>query len=95
MVKATPQPLYPRERDPVSIVLEVGGRMGLRTGLEGCEKPHPPRNYFLCVLSVLLCPDCRGFAFYAYCTTQTSLPPARFEHVISASERSQAFALDR
>ena len=58
----------------------------------------PPAGCFLfslCTLSLLLCPDCPGFAFCPYCTTQTSMPPAGFEPAIPASDRPQTFALDR
>ena len=45
VVSATPQPHYPRERDPV-------GGVGPMAGLDGCGKSRPapgfdPRNYQL------------------------------------------------
>ena len=71
------------------------------------QRPHkhttqistPSEGFFfvLCTLSVLLCPDCPGFAFCPYCTThttQTSMPPAGFEPAIPASDRPQTLALD-
>jgi hypothetical protein len=60
----------------------------------------PPAGFIfvLCTLSVLLYPDCPGFAFFCYCithTTQTSMPLPEFEPVTSASDRPQTLALDR
>ena len=54
--------------------------------------------FSLCTLSVLLCPNCPGFAFCPYCTshtTQASMPPAGFEPATPASEQPQILALDR
>ena len=51
-----------------------------------------------CTLSVLLCPDCPGFAFcpdFATRTTQTSMPSEGLELAISTSDRPKTFALDR
>jgi hypothetical protein len=68
------------------------------------QTSRPPGSDFLslclcvCTLSVLLCPNCPGFAFCPYCTThttQTSMPPAGFESAIPASDRPQTLALDR
>jgi hypothetical protein len=39
VVNATPQPLYPRERDPVHIVQVAGSAQG--PGLDGCGKSGP------------------------------------------------------
>ena len=39
MVKATPQPLYPRERPSTHY---MGGSEGLWAGLDGCGKSYPP-----------------------------------------------------
>ena len=47
----------------------------------------------LCSLSVLLCPDCPGFAFCPYSITKTSMPPAGFELAIPASDHPQTLAL--
>jgi hypothetical protein len=53
--------------------------------------------FVLCILCVLLCPDCPGFAFCPYSTThttQTSMPAAGFEPAILASDRPQTLVLD-
>ena len=42
MVSATPRPLYPRELAGTRC---IRGWVGLRTGLEGCEKPRPPPGF--------------------------------------------------
>ena len=39
---ARPRPLYPRERDPVTFVLEARWAPGL--GLDRCRKSRPPRD---------------------------------------------------
>ena len=44
---------------------------------------------------MFLCLHCPAFAFYLQHTTQTSMPPARFEPAIPASERLQTCALGR
>ena len=54
--------------------------------------------FFLCTLPVLSCPDCPGFAFCPYCTTQitqASMPPAGFKPAIPEVERPKTYVLDR
>jgi hypothetical protein len=40
VVKATPRPLYPRERPGTNC---IGGCVGPKVGLDGCEKSRPHR----------------------------------------------------
>jgi len=42
VVNATPQPLSPWERPDTRC---IGGFVGPRTGLEGCEKSRPPPGF--------------------------------------------------
>ena len=42
VVNATPRPLYPRERTGTHC---IGGRVGLRAGLDGCGKSRPPPGF--------------------------------------------------
>jgi hypothetical protein len=44
VVKATPRPLYPRERH---ITHCIGGLVGPRAGLDGCGKSRPPLGFDL------------------------------------------------
>ena len=98
VVNATSWPLYPPEKEVCTQC--TGGWVGPRAGLDGGGKsPLPPRFFLssLCTLSELLCPDCPGFVFCLYCTTnttQTYMPPAEFEPAIPASDRPQNLALD-
>ena len=59
----------------------------------------PIGNFFVfCTLSVLICPNCPGFAFCPYCTThttQTSITPAGFEPATRVRYQPQTLALDR
>jgi hypothetical protein len=41
VVNATPRPLYPRERPGIHC---IGGWVGPRAGLDGCEKSRPHRD---------------------------------------------------
>jgi len=41
VVKATPRPLYPRERPGTHC---IGGWVGPRAGLDGCRKSRPYRD---------------------------------------------------
>jgi hypothetical protein len=50
VVKSTPRPLYPRERDPATHY--IGGWVGPRAGLDGCGKSRP--------LTGIGSPDCRA-----------------------------------
>jgi len=64
MVNATPHPLYPRERDPLPILYEVGWAPGtVRTGAEnlaptGIRSPDRPASSDL--LYRLLCPSSKS-----------------------------------
>ena len=91
MVNATPRPLYPRN-DPVTIVWEAGWAPG--PAWTDAENLAPPEFFVLCTSSVLSVFNVLHFAFCRYNTTQTSMPPARFEPTIPASERPHACALD-
>jgi hypothetical protein len=42
VVSTTPRPLYPRERPGTHC---IGGWVGLRSGLDVCEKSRPPPGF--------------------------------------------------
>jgi hypothetical protein len=65
-----------------------------RAGQDVSKEKRLARTDIFCFLSVLLCPDCPGFAFCPYCTTQTFMLQAEFESAIPASDRPLTFALD-
>jgi hypothetical protein len=72
-----------------------------RAGLSHWKTPVTPSGiflFFLCTLPVLSCPDCPGFAFCPYCTTQitqASMSPAGFKPAIPEVERPKTYVLDR
>jgi hypothetical protein len=98
VVKGTPRPLYPREIHPVPIVLEAGWAPG--PVWTGAKNLAPTGSFFLNSLLLSLYFICTYllvliFVALAFCpystthTTQTSMPSAGFEPVISAGERTQ------
>ena len=103
-----PRPLYPRERQAVSIVQKAGWApgpvwMGPRTGLDGCGSLTTPGLFFIITYSVLhpylfLCLDCPACCLSAFTVqhrTQTCMTPGGIRTRHSASDRPQTLALDR
>jgi hypothetical protein len=87
----------------------IGGWVGPRAGLDGCEKSRPHRDFFFCLSGVFSLwsifvlfksfrPSCH-FTFHSTVlttsTTQTSMPPVGFETTILVSEQPKTHAIDR
>jgi hypothetical protein len=69
VVNVTARPVYPPGNTPSTNFTEDW--LGPKAGVDRCGKSRPHREFFfLCTLSVLLCPDCPGFAFFpSLCNT--------------------------
>ena len=74
------------------VIRSIGGWVGPRANVGGCRKYRAsPRCFVLSFHFIRL--DCPAFCLLL--TTQTFMPPARFEPTTPSSDRPQTLALDR